>query len=297
MRITGIDSLVFGVEDVAQCQKFCEDFGLVRRDGDAVVLDAMDGSSLELRPLDDLSLPATDRTGSTLRLLIWGVQDEAALDEIAQELSKDREVRREDGIIHSIDPQGQALAFRVTQKRLVSDPLPAANVPGHFQRKVNERVDYKHAVRPRGIAHVVFDCAEEAATRAFYVERLGFIVSDSFRDTGAFLRTSIAKEHHSLFTVQRTPAGLNHVAFYVTDFHEVMLGGMRMQETGWATRWGPGRHKLGSNYFWYFHSPLGGALEYTCDVDHVDEHWQPVELEFSPANAAMWSAQGIIASI
>jgi hypothetical protein len=300
MRITGIESLVFGVADMADCIRCCEDFGLDRAAAStdsAVVMEAMDGSSFELRPMDDPELPPTEVAGPTLRLMILGVADPEALDAIEAELSKDRPVERRDGMLYSRDDMGLALGFRLKTKRDLDAPLPAANVPGHFQRPVNQRVDFKQRVRPRGIAHAVFDCADEKSARAFYVERLGYIVSDSFRDTGAFLRSAIAREHHSLFTVQRKPGGLNHIAFYVTDFHEVMLGGMHMMETGWATRWGPGRHKFGSNYFWYFHSPLGGALEYTADIDQVDENWVPQEVEFCPENAAMWSSKEIIPAI
>lgn len=300
MRITGYESLVFGVEDIAKAERCCSDFGLVRAEGspdDAPAMEALDGSSLVLRHIDDPALPSTEVAGPTLRLMMFGVQDAETLDLIEAELGKDRDVRRADGVLYARDDNSMAIAFRLSAKRPVDVPPPAANVPGLFQRPVNQRVDFKQRVRPRGVAHVVFDCVNEAKARAFYVERLGYIVSDSFKDTGAFLRTSIAREHHSMFTVQRTPGGLNHVAFYVTDFHEVMLGGIHMEETGWATRWGPGRHKLGSNYFWYLQSPLGGALEYTCDVDHVDENWQPMELEFGPQNAAVWSAKGIIPAV
>ncbi|WP_404478479.1 VOC family protein [Novosphingobium sp. BL-52-GroH] len=297
MRIVGVEALVFGVEDIAECVRCCQDFGLdlvPSSAASAPVLTALDGSSVQIKRLDDPSLPAIDIPGPTLRQVIWGVQDSETLDLIAAELGKDRDTALVDGLLQTRDDNGVAIAFRLATKQSQAEPLPAANVPGHFQRPVNERVEFAQRVRPRGIAHVVFDCADEPKARAFYVERLGFIVSDSFRNTGAFLRTSIAREHHSVFTVQKEKSGLNHVAFYVTDFHEVMLGGMRMSEKGWETHWGPGRHKLGSNYFWYFKSPLGGQLEFTCDVDHVDENWVPRELEFSRENSAMWSATGVI---
>lgn len=301
MRIDGVESLLFGVEDMDACARACTDFGLVEAEdiaGPRRSFEARDGSSIVLHAIDDPVLPPTQVAGPTLRMVIWGVPDVAALDAISAELEKDREVRREGDMIVSHDDNGMWLAFRVSTKRKLDGPTPAGNIPGHHQRPVNSRaIDAPRKVQPLGIAHVVFDCANERKARAFYVERLGFIVSDSFRDVGAFIRTATAREHHSMFTVQRTPAGLNHVAFYVTDFSEVMVAGIGMEKAGWKVRWGPGRHKLGSNYFWYFHTPLGGALEYTCDVDHVDENWQPLELEFSPENSAIWSAQGVMSGI
>ncbi|KPF92391.1 hypothetical protein IP81_06625, partial [Novosphingobium sp. AAP83] len=222
--------------------------------------------------------------------------DQETLDQIAAELARDRKVTVAEGRVHSHDNGGLALAFQVARKAPYNPVLPLANVPGHAQRPVNRRIPFEASVRPIGIAHVVINCADEASQRAFYTERLGYIVSDSFKEAGAFLRTPIALEHHSLFTVRRAANGLNHVALYVTDFHEVMLGGTAMQNKGWKSYWGPGRHKLGSNYFWYIKSPLGGNLEYTCDVDHVDENWVPGEFDFSPDMTAIWSDRDFVAA-
>ena len=38
---------------------------------------------------------------------------------------------------------------------------------------------------------------------------------------------------------------------------------------GYQSFWGPGRHKFGSNWFWYFNSPLGCHVEYDADMDHT----------------------------
>jgi catechol 2,3-dioxygenase-like lactoylglutathione lyase family enzyme len=293
MRITGIEELTFGVDDIATSAKFCSDFGLERISTDPEIFETRDGGRIILRPMDDPGLPKAITGGPTLRELTWGVKDSATLDEIRAELEKDRQTTFDGKTLRSVDDIGLAIDFTVTARRAVEEPLPAVNVPGHIQRGVNRRIEVKKDIRPRGIAHVVLDCVDEPTARRFYIDRLGFKVSDSFRDAGAFLRTSIKSEHHCLFTVKRDQTGLNHVAFYLTDFHEVMLGGAGMIEAGWATRWGPGRHRLGSNYFWYINAPIGGAFEYTCDGDHVDDAWEPIELEFSRENSAIWSTQYI----
>jgi catechol 2,3-dioxygenase-like lactoylglutathione lyase family enzyme len=301
MRICGVDRLVFGVEDLPASVKCCEDFGLILADGSndrAAILEARDGSSLELRHKDDPVLPHTDVEGSTLRAIVWGVEDEKAIDEIEAELAKDRETSRDtSGRLLSRDDADNGLVFQVAIPRRPIADLPAANVPGHFQRGASQRVELEKEIRPRGIAHVVLNCADEPTARAFYIKRLGFVVTDSFSGTGAFLRTATSDLHHAMFTVKKPANGFNHAAFYVTDFHEVVLGGRQMTRAGWKSYWGPGRHRLGSNYFWYFQAPLGGNLEYTCDVDQVDENWVPMELEFTRENSALWSADGIIPAV
>ena len=292
MDILGLEGLVFGVEDVTLAASFCRDFGLteVGACASSAVFETADGSSIEIRATDDSELPPAIEAGSTLRKIIYGVKDADVLNEIETEMVRDRPAVRENGRLVITDDLGLSLAFQISQKRPFEPILPAANIPGHFQRPVNQRIDFERDVRPISIAHVVLDCAEESKVRAFFVHRLGFRVSDSFKEAGAFLRTRNAQEHHSLFTVKRPKNGLNHIAFYVTDFHDVMLGGKAMMARGWKTRWGPGRHKLGSNYFWYIQSPLGGAFEYTCDVDHVDDDWIAGEFDFSPSMTNIWQA-------
>ena len=46
---------------------------------------------------------------------------------------------------------------------------------------------------------------------------------------------------------------------------------------GYQSHWGPGRHVFGSNWFWYFNSPLGVHVEYDADMDLHDDSWTPRE--------------------
>jgi hypothetical protein len=54
---------------------------------------------------------------------------------------------------------------------------------------------------------------------------------------------------------------------------EVMLAGTRFVNKGYQSFWGPGRHKMGSNWFWYFNSPLGCHVEYDADMDLHNHAW------------------------
>jgi hypothetical protein len=70
-------------------------------------------------------------------------------------------------------------------------------------------------------------------------------------------------------------AGLNHFAFHVANAYELLMAGTRLESKGYRTFWGPGRHIFGSNWFWYFNSPFGGAAEYDADMDQHDDAWVP----------------------
>ena len=58
---------------------------------------------------------------------------------------------------------------------------------------------------------------------------------------------------------------------------ELVIGAQKMQEAGWVPAWGPGRHVIGSNYFYYIRDPWGSFAEYFHDIDFIPREcaWQP----------------------
>ena len=129
----------------------------------------------------------------------------------------------------------------------------------------------------------------------FYIDRLGFVVTDKFKNTGPFLRPQANKDHHVLFMIQ-TPGymqGLEHLAFHMQGPTELMLAGSRMVQKGYESFWGPGRHKFGSNWFWYFNSPLGAHMEYDADMDHHDGDWVERETEMSKEAAQLFLFENV----
>ena len=293
MTISGIDAVALGIEDLEAGGRFYRDFGLaeVEHARAGAEFRTLDGSQLVLRQMSDPGLPPPAREGVTIREITWAVASRAAISEIAGELSKDRAVSEdEEGTIHSVDEDGYRIAFRV-ERRTKIEPAPnLLNIYGaEPNRPVNVRVDFLAPVRPASIAHVVVMSPDVPRATRFYVDRLRFRVSDVFAGGfGAFLRSSGSSYHHNLFLIKGNP-GLHHIAFPVTDFNAVMLGGMRLHKQGWQTRLGPGRHIIGSNYFWYFRTPLGGAMELTADMDRADDNWQVREWAHVPENTAAWS--------
>ena len=148
--------------------------------------------------------------------------------------------------------------------------------------------------QPVAIGHVVFFTPDLAATENFYIEKVGFHLSDAYKNRGAFLRCRGKGYHHDLFllSVPNKPAGLNHVAFVVRDIHEVIGGGLNMNRSEWSTFIGPGRHPISSAYFWYVNSPLGGAFEYYTNDDYLTEEWQPRVEEHRLELFTEWAIEG-----
>jgi hypothetical protein len=89
------------------------------------------------------------------------------------------------------------------------------------------------------------------------------------------------------------PPALNHIAFDVSSVDELMRGLARMHENGIKLSWGPGRHTAGNNTFSYFITPNGNAVEYTSDLEEVDETtWQPQVYEPGPSTIDQWGTVG-----
>jgi len=145
---------------------------------------------------------------------------------------------------------------------------------------------------PTGLSHVVLHSPDHAGLARFYQDVLGFRLSDWIGQFMVFLRCNPA--HHRLAILPGPPA-LNHVAFDVSSVDELMRGLARMTEKGVKLSWGPGRHTAGNNTFSYYLTPNGNAVEYTSDLEEVDEAtWQPTTYEFSPAITDQWGTGRII---
>lgn len=293
VRVLGIDLITLGVVDMAVGQRFCRDYGLTEVESGAAgsTFHAKDGTGLVLRHAEDTSLPMSIAPAPNLRETIWGVADKATLEAIGADLGADRRVVQDAaGVLHTIDEDGYPIGFRVTQRHAFDARPSLVNVPGlPPMRKANVVADYGSPTQPSVMSHLVFLTPDTGRAARFYTERLGFKVTDRFTGSGVFLRSGGSHDHHNLFLIKGDRLGLQHIAFHVRDHLELMLGGKGMLKKGWETAWGPGRHIYGSNHFWYFKTPFGGAIEYDADMDIVDDDWVPRETQMGPDTAAVWN--------
>jgi len=282
MPVTRIESLTFGIADMAEGTRFFEDLGLEKREAGAAGarFRTPTNQSILLRPMEDPDLPAAPESGPTLREVTWGVDSAATLEAIGAELGKDREVKRtSDGVLHARDEAGFALAFAV------ADPAPAAPERPRVNNyetstRVNQRVAPRERLKPTRIGHVVYRVlpAVRMKASAFYLERLGFKLTDRSLMVGDFMRLPGIGDHHQLLlmTIGSKEARFDHAALEVAGFDDVLWSGGYMQQHGWKGTWGPGRQPLGNHVFWHFANPCGGEIELFTDMDRFDDSWQPV---------------------
>ncbi len=298
-EIVGLEEVVYGVEDMALARRFFEDWGLkkVSAAKSKLVYEAVDGTRVIARPADAKDLPKAIQPGSTVRKITWGLHKKADLKTFASELAKDRDVEiAKDGTVSSTDPMGLAIAFTATRRRKLGKTAirDEVNTPTRIER-VDRAAKFYPRAQPLSLGHAVYYVPDLKAMEKFYVGRLKFGVSDYYylggKLRGIFMRCSTPGDHHNWFLLN-SPDGtpkLNHIAFKVRDVHEVFGGGLHISRKGWPTEIGPGRHPISSAYFWYFKNPIGGAIEYYADDDHLTKNWKPRKFDSVPENFAEWA--------
>ncbi len=145
---------------------------------------------------------------------------------------------------------------------------------------------------PTGLSHIVLHSPDHKGLARFYEEALGFRISDWLGEFMVFLRCNAV--HHRLAILPGPPA-LNHVAFDVTSVDELMRGLARMHQNGVRLQWGPGRHTAGNNTFSYYETPNGNAVEYTSDLEEVDDAtWVAQTYQMSPTVTDQWGTGRIM---
>jgi catechol 2,3-dioxygenase len=165
---------------------------------------------------------------------------------------------------------------------------------GRVFKVVADRADHAaaqpSATRPVKLAHVVFNAVDADASSGLLTQTAGFRLSDQTAKM-RFLRCN--SDHHSVAFCQAGNTSLNHIAFQMASWNELMFGVGRMKLAGYKVQWGVGRHGPGDNVFAYFLDPDGFAIEYTAEMQQIDEAThragQPADWVRPPERMDQWA--------
>ena len=116
----GIDSVVFGTSDLGAARKFFTDWGLETvEDGRREKIFATEiGSRIVVRAENASGLAPPPGPAGGFREVVWGVRGKRDLARLAKELGADRALEIDpDGTIHTTDPNGIGIGFRVWRHR------------------------------------------------------------------------------------------------------------------------------------------------------------------------------------
>lgn len=146
---------------------------------------------------------------------------------------------------------------------------------------------------PVRLSHAVVNSNNPEVAVQWFCDNLGFRVSDILMHPRMgqmmwFLR--INEWHHSIAVARGPHSSLHHASFELRGLDEYMRGTGRLMRGDVEKIWGPGRHLAGNNTFSYFLDPHGNTLEYTTELETVDEDtWHPSTYDFSqPQVSDQW---------
>ena len=255
-RVNEIRYVGYGVTNIEAERKFYTDtWQLIEvPSDDGMVYLAAPGSSaafsVRLRPSAE---PRID-------VISWSAADRSEVDALAQQ------VEQAGGKIisqpHEMSELGGGYGFRFF------DPIGfTIEVCTGFETRIADTIQPGEP-RPEQISHVVLHAPNPQEYVEFYEKALGFRVSDWLGDFMCFLRCN--EWHHRLAILPGPPA-FNHVAYDVPDIDSVMKSIARVRSHESDILWGPGRHTAGNNVFSYFATPGGYVVEYTSELERVDD--------------------------
>jgi len=226
-----------------------------------------DGSRLLLR-MDERSyrfdIRKADKDG--LAWMGWEMPSAAALEEAVTELGKagvrltrgTADESRERGIvdfIHFSDPAGNRLELFYGQE-------------ADFRPLVLTRPMSGYMTGEMGMGHAVIGVKNYKECFDFYVNTLGFRVSDTFKNFIAFLHCN--PRHHSLALVETDEPGLRHIMLETNTIDDVGLAMDIAKKRGELTRT-LGRHTNDKAVSFYFETPGGWEIEYGWSGLQVDD--------------------------
>lgn len=119
------------------------------------------------------------------------------------------------------------------------------------------------------LGHVAYRCHDVQEVVKFYIEMLGFRVSDWRADLFAFLRCNV--DHHTINFVTDEQQRLHHIAFEVKDYAEIHRACDHLARNDLRLVWGPGRHNIGHNVAIYHMNPDRVRVEIFAEMDQVKD--------------------------
>ncbi|MFE2530665.1 VOC family protein [Streptomyces sp. NPDC059371] len=279
MGIQRIESVTYGIDDLGECVRFFDDFGLFpqERTDEHAVFETRTGQTLRLDTAPGTLLPPPVEDGPTLREVVWGVDTPQELARLVAAAGRDRPVRQDvAGVFHTVDETGFGAGLTLARPRPADVTPRPANALGSVTRW-NTALEPITRVRPLRMCHVALNIRKEGREEAvaFYVDRLGFRPTDVVEPMGVFMRAPGDDDQHTMLLCHRPDkAGINHIAYEVPGFDDVVEGGNHMIDRGWREARRLGRHTVGSNVFRFLHAPCGGRVEYAADMDRVDDSYE-----------------------
>ena len=137
-----------------------------------------------------------------------------------------------------------------------------------------ETVAYKPAIK--GIhaptQHLTFATENLPGFKEFYVDKMGFFLSDRvIHENGdlATVFTSTNHEHHTIACFKSNRTGVDHHSYEAGTMDNIKQLCDRFAANDVLLTWGPGRHGPGNNLFVFYTDPDGNWIEISGELETI----------------------------
>ncbi|MGW0251931.1 VOC family protein [Nocardia goodfellowii] len=175
----------------------------------------------------------------------------------------------------------------------VADPH---GTPIHFHTTVRRHGESTADTgrRPIKYQHITLGTDNVEAMVAFFVDQVGFRISDQL-DDGRFAWLRSDRDHHTLAVVDIERGGdIDHYSYDLSRWEDFKAWCDRLTDENVDVTWGPGRHGPGNNLFVFFDDPAGNHIELSAEMEqfhddratYVPRRWKPI-----PHTVNLWGGQ------
>lgn len=167
------------------------------------------------------------------------------------------------------DPEGNVIVFGVA----AHDEAATAALRGPLQ-------------------HVTVASTDLKAMEEFYVDTLGFALSDRVRDENGRVTTFFVRsnhEHHTVGVFLKDTAGLDHHSYEAGEWDTIRDWADSLAAHRVPIVWGPGRHGPGNNLFIFIKDPDGNMIEISAEIEVIRDR-PVVEWKHEPYTLNMWGS-------
>ncbi|MEY2942508.1 MAG: hypothetical protein RLY97_522 [Pseudomonadota bacterium] len=204
--------------------------------------------------------------------------DAAGLSAVGFELESEAELLTAFALLTGLDcapiwaSPAQNAAQQVARSLRFADPVTGLEIDFYIGQAVVTEPYLSPHTRIVRLGHVVLNVSDLAAAHDFWVDGLGFAVSDRVGGVAEWLRAWPNPLHHSLALLQHSANTLHHINFMVSDMDDVGGAMNRMKGADVPIVFGPGRHLPSTSIFLYYLDPDGNSAEFSFGMELFDEH-------------------------
>ena len=157
---------------------------------------------------------------------------------------------------------------------------------------LNKRSKEKDSKLHAPLQHITFTSTNLDNFVQFYVDKLGFKISDKVMNkegklTTCFMRSN--QEHHAVACFLSSKSGLDHFSFEAGTWEWIKNWCDHFSKQNIALIWGPGRHGPGNNLFAFIEDLDGNKIEISAELEIVHDR-QIKKWPHEPKTLNLWGS-------